>query len=106
MGPTITFKKSRLGSAILATMVLTITPVNSSMAETAIIKPLIAPKQIAAQNIPTKTTVAGQGSARFNWLATPSNAAPQRVAQTRFYGNGSWICSPAGFGKKSQCYRR
>jgi hypothetical protein len=28
------------------------------------------------------------------------------VMRQRFFGKGSWICSPAGFGKKSRCFAR
>ncbi len=28
------------------------------------------------------------------------------VKRQRFFGKGSWICSPAGFGKKSRCFAR
>lgn len=53
----------------------------------------------------------------FNWLAKKStrnqlsNAAlvSSETAQprkSRFFGKGSYICSPAGFGKKSRCFAR
>lgn len=52
-------------------------------------------------------TAAGQGAARFDWLDTSGKpATPLRVAQSGAPGNGSWICSPSGFGSKSRCYRR
>ena len=45
----------------------------------------------------------------FNWLAKPNAAVlvryePVAPRIARQIGNGSWICSPAGFGRKSRCY--
>lgn len=53
-------------------------------------------------------STAGQGSARFDWLAGRDGRAQPapRIVQTRFLGKGSWICSPAGFGKKATCFQR
>lgn len=53
----------------------------------------------------------------FNWLAKKtikgqvSNAAlvtseGVQPRKTRFFGKGSYICSPSGFGKKSRCFTR
>lgn len=55
----------------------------------------------------------------FNWLAPKKNAkrTPQNVQivssdeatatpRKRYFGNGSYICSPAGFGSKSRCFAR
>lgn len=56
-----------------------------------------------------KTTIAGHGSARFDWLASRGNTDRVRavkIANKPSIGNGSWICSAAGFGKQSRCYRR
>ncbi len=53
-------------------------------------------------------STAGQGGAKFDWLAgraSKAQATP-RVVQTRFIGKGKWICSPAGFGKKARCFQR
>lgn len=60
---------------------------------------------------PVKVTVkshAGKGSARFDWLArrNPDPRPVERTAQARSLGNGSWVCSPSGFGSKSRCYQR
>lgn len=64
-------------------------------------------------------TVQLSSGATFNWLAkktskhgkvsnavlVSSETAP--LAKTsRFFGTGSYICSPAGFGKKSRCFAR
>lgn len=60
------------------------------------------------------------GAAAFDWLAKKRisrtglvqsavlvSAEGQSVVQRkRYFGNGSWICSPAGFGKKSRCFAR
>ena len=60
------------------------------------------------------------GAAAFDWLAKKRvskagqvqsavlvSAEGQTVVQRkRFFGKGSWICSPAGFGKKSRCFAR
>ena len=43
--------------------------------------------------------VAGNGTA----MADNSQSTEITVAST---GNGSYVCSPAGFGQKSRCYRR
>ena len=60
-----------------------------------------------ASRLGTVKTVAGQGAARFDWLDTSGKpATPLRVAQSGVPGNGSWICSPSGFGSQSRCYRR
>lgn len=46
----------------------------------------------------------------FNWLANGADAPSagiSKAAQKRYRvisGQGSWICSPAGFGKRSRCY--
>jgi hypothetical protein len=64
----------------------------------------------SASTTPTayKTTVAGKGPARFDWFANRNTSAPQTTTTTRRYahGSGSWVCSPAGFGRKSTCRAR
>jgi len=57
----------------------------------------------------SKVTSAGNGSARFDWLAGKRRAAaaPKIVpVSARGHGNGAWICSPAGFGQHAKCFRR
>jgi len=49
---------------------------------------------------------AGQGAARFDWLKVKAPAKTRRIASGIRHGNGSWICSPSGFGKESRCHRR
>jgi hypothetical protein len=49
----------------------------------------------------------------FDWLANGSDldrenaleiARERQILAATQMGDGSWICSPAGFGRKSQCY--
>lgn len=77
--------------------------------------------QTATGNSAVRGTATVQLStgATFNWLAKKtskhskvSNAvlvssenAPLAKAN-RYFGTGSYICSPAGFGKKSRCFAR
>ncbi|MRU16364.1 hypothetical protein FDP25_13050 [Roseovarius sp. A21] len=48
----------------------------------------------------------------YDWLSESSSsrlsAAERRRLAARIakHGNGSYICSPSGFGKKSRCYAR
>ena len=42
-------------------------------------------------------------AATLNLLSAPRQGQP--VVRVRAMGNGSWICSPAGFGQRSRCYR-
>lgn len=62
----------------------------------------IAPIKVAVK------TVAGQGSARFDWLANrnPNPQPSTRVIRSRMLGNGSWVCSPSGFGRRASCSQR
>ena len=60
------------------------------------------------------------GAAAFDWLAKKrvarsgivedsvlvSSDGQPTLQRKRFFGKGSWICSPAGFGKKSRCFAR
>ena len=58
---------------------------------------------------PTPTTITVNG---FDWLANGSDlsrdralaiARERQVLAATQMGDGSWICSPAGFGRKSHC---
>ena len=53
-------------------------------------------------------SAAGSGEVRFDWLARRDTGkpAPERVARKVALGNGSWVCSPAGFNRKSRCFKR
>lgn len=50
----------------------------------------------------------------FNWFSNGQSAAQARLARAslnglptgRRLGNGSWICTAAGFGQKSRCVAR
>jgi hypothetical protein len=69
-----------------------------------------APRPDAAVRLANGTT--------FNWLVKKSTRGMvskatlvssdnvPRSARKVVYGRGSYICSPAGFGKKSSCYAR
>ena len=68
------------------------------------------PRGIAVVQLSNGTT--------FNWLAKKKTRAgvtnPVLVSsdnaaaklRTTIFGKGSYVCSPAGFGKKSRCYAR
>jgi len=51
-------------------------------------------------------SAAGTGETRFDWLNPGKGAGRLQVAAANPPGNGSWICSPSGFGSKSRCYHR
>ena len=77
--------------------------------------------QTVASGVPPRagSTVQLSSGVTFNWLAKKvskhgkfSNAvlvssenAPV-VKTNRYFGMGSYICSPAGFGNKSRCFAR
>lgn len=49
--------------------------------------------------------------ASFDWLSKPIPAVTTQhrtnfAAANQKVGSGSWICSPAGFGRKSHCYSK
>ncbi|RHZ95281.1 hypothetical protein [Cereibacter sphaeroides] len=61
----------------------------------------------------SRGTVHTQSAGTFNWLTPPAvtrasvrtdGARTEGVRTRRQIGNGSWICSPAGFGRGSRCY--
>lgn len=72
-----------------------------------------APRAISAVHIPGT-------SITFDWLSQKRASGKRTVAdavllssddqgqgfQSRYFGHGSYICSPAGFGKKSRCFAR
>lgn len=64
----------------------------------------------ARKGVPAaKITAAGHGTARYDWLARARNKgkpANLQIVTNAPLGNGSWICSAAGFGQQSKCYRR
>ncbi len=81
----------------------------------------VAPLQIAhaeqtgaASATPPRIMAKGSSrdaGAQFDWLANrnPNANATSGVVRATVrgrHGSGSWICSPAGFGKRSSCHRR
>lgn len=66
----------------------------------------VVPIAVAAGTRAAVKTHAGTGSARFDWLKGRNPAPVVQVAASNAPGTGSWICSPAGFGSKSKCYKR
>jgi len=87
-----------LALPLLTAGVLSIT----SMARAEIPVPLHQP------SAPAVKTAAGEGKARFDWLAKRKTVggSVQHVVQKVSLGNGGWICSPAGFKQKSRCFKR
>lgn len=69
---------------------------------------LLSPAPYIAAMRPAK--LAKPQAVAFNWLANGAPAASvmkSKAAQTRYRvikGQGTWICSPAGFGQRSRCY--
>jgi hypothetical protein len=64
------------------------------------------PQAEAAPQAPPHTTAQSSRAAAngFDWLARTTRTAPVRVTEVRQVGQGSYICAPAGFGRKSHCY--
>ncbi|KIC15192.1 hypothetical protein [Leisingera sp. ANG-Vp] len=53
---------------------------------------------------PSATAVA-QTSGKLNLLRGAETRRPVRLGRAAAVGSGSYICSPAGFGKRSRCYK-
>ncbi|NDR58714.1 hypothetical protein [Aliiruegeria sabulilitoris] len=51
----------------------------------------------------TGVAVTRAATATLNLLSAPSRGTPKVPVVSM--GRGSWICSPAGFGRRSRCYR-
>lgn len=67
----------------------------------------MAPISVLGKGSPAVKTAAGKGRTHFDWLNQGTSAPVIKVADiVAPPGNGSWVCSPAGFGSKSRCYRR
>lgn len=65
--------------------------------------------QLEKSSAGLKTTIAGHGPARFDWLASrkiTDRVRVVKIANRPSRGRGTWICSAAGFGKQSRCHRR
>lgn len=53
---------------------------------------------------PNKAPVT-KASGKLNLLRGAETRRPVRLSSSAAIGNGSYICSPAGFGKRSRCYK-
>ncbi|MGB5870944.1 MAG: hypothetical protein WBH04_12155 [Albidovulum sp.] len=51
-----------------------------------------------------KSTASSAGTLQRATLVSTSGTT--NTTSKRFFGKGSYICSPAGFGKKSRCFAR
>lgn len=91
-------------AALLAAAAMTVAPVQNAHAQQA------DGAGMANVRLAAKGGNRDEG-AQFDWLAKRN---PHADANTRIlgaasggrHGSGSWICSPAGFGKRSSCYNR
>ena len=71
--------------------------------------PVLAHEETAQSQVVRVNAVQG-----FSWFSNGRTAAEAEQARrnltgiqsARLLGQGSWICSPAGFGKKSRCFAR
>ena len=71
--------------------------------------PVLAHDETAQSQVVRVTATQG-----FSWFSNGRTAAEAERARrnltgiqsARLLGHGSWICSPAGFGKKSKCFAR
>ncbi len=92
-----TIRTAALG-LVAASMILS---TNAARAEGA-----VAPQQAS---VSLSKSVAGMGEARFDWLENRGAKSGTRSGRTLRHatlGNGRWICSPAGFNRKSRCFKR
>jgi hypothetical protein len=64
------------------------------------------PQAEAAQQPPPLAVVHASRTASngFDWMARTNRRATTPVTLVRAIGRGSYICAPAGFGRKSRCY--
>jgi hypothetical protein len=87
----------------------------AALAVVAVMLCLSGPAPAMAQTVGVSTPSKGfvlTASSRinnFDWLAAPRAAQPVRFVPNRLrvirqLGTGSYICSPAGSGRKSRCY--
>ncbi|UWQ78060.1 hypothetical protein K3725_12120 [Leisingera sp. S132] len=53
----------------------------------------------------SSTKAAAQSYGKLNLLRGAETRRPVRLSGPASLGNGSYICSPAGFGKRSRCYK-
>ena len=81
---------------------LSILPVTRILAGVIVATALCAGAALANQDKSTNTQ-AQTTKTSLNLLSAPRSGKP--VVRVRQMGSGSWICSPAGFGQRSRCYR-
>lgn len=62
---------------------------------------LIAADASASPSTPPGPAAAG----KLNLLRGTETCRPVKLSGPSAIGNGSYICSPAGFGKRSRCYK-
>lgn len=66
--------------------------------------------ETVVQAAATAIRVRGQAPVRFDWLANRPDQARRALrpasGSARVPGNGSYICSAAGFGEMSRCVER
>ena len=79
-----------------------IRPATRILAGAIVATALCAGAALANQDKSTKTRTQAT-KASLNLLSLPRLGKP--VVRVRQMGSGSWICSPAGFGQRSRCYR-
>ena len=94
-------------AALALTACLTVVPVIGQAEAVIGTRLLSAEPYVAAMR---QIRVVKPKTVAFDWLANGAVASSGRkfkTAQVRnrvITGEGSWICSPAGFGKRSRCY--
>lgn len=91
--------KGAIALALIGTFLLVAVP-SGAQADS----PDTAPMQVSLRVLDVQVT----HTANHDWLAKRKPIASVTLvsaerAQVQI-GKGSWICSPAGFGKKSRCY--
>jgi hypothetical protein len=77
---------------------------------------MIAPQVAASAPLDGKKTttiraeISKQKMKRFDWSDTRSASRTARAVPDAvlilYHGQGSYICSPAGFGQRSKCFKR
>lgn len=70
---------------------------------TAIVVTTLHTSPVMAHDNASSRTQVRVATTGLNLLSRPRSGAP--VVTVRQMGSGSWICSPAGFGQRSRCYR-
>lgn len=90
----------RLGMALIVAALVATTPATPAQADATMLEPFKVSLRLAK---PQASRAGG-----FDWLAKRQPVARVTqvsvVASAAQIGTGAWICSPAGFGKRSRCY--